>query len=503
MLKVHWDVECRKCSEFVIKKDYYICRFCETRHPNSVQAGALDRIKPGEQMESLVKKAFKTRLKADTSIGVSDLMYPFKVYFEKNDGCRDILKLLQCPSDMDWKSVPQHRWLVKNKVLFIQLLEVAPNTVITSRKLKEALSRIHEEKSINFSKKDNADLWDWVDTKVRIGCAQLRELKSSTVVWDRCMKRCTDEEKDVLKAMMDKIQLANCGGGSDNSQEIVDHKDSSCCTALVSLESGSLLRTPDAPRTSGGVNTNTRCGKEGFTSSSGQGTMLSSPQDVFASILSKKHRKKKKEHQTSSSMEATPEKNAPSAASTTVRKRLTYEEMDSPTRSGQEEELHGSARHSSKETGGSLIILPAGRKIINSRKKEESAQTTGKQTSKKRQVEDDSVNSSQEGPFLSKLLDAAVQDDEDDDEKERPTADTKGDRKKKKKKDEEETHATSKMKTDKNATKKEPPKDGNALNEVGSGLTDSASLLRVCMWRVSSCYVCVCVKGFEELLRDF
>lgn len=25
MLKVHWDVECRKYSEFVIKKDYYIC----------------------------------------------------------------------------------------------------------------------------------------------------------------------------------------------------------------------------------------------------------------------------------------------------------------------------------------------------------------------------------------------------------------------------------------------------------------------------------------------
>lgn len=445
---------------------------------------------PGEQVESLVKKAFRSRLKADTSIGVSDLMRPFKVYIEKNDGCRDILKLLQCPSDMDWKSVPQHRWLVKNKVLFSLLLEVAPNTVITSRKLKEALSRIHDEKSINFSKKDNGDLWDWVDTKVRIGCAQLRELKSSTVVWDRCMKRCTDEEKEVLKAMMDQIQLAKLGGGSD-SQEIGDQQDSQeaqeSSLALVSVDNDSL-RTPDAPTTGGVTTTNTRRSKEGYTpSSSGPGAMKS-PQDVFASILSKK-KKSKKGRKTSSSMEATPEKNAISAASTTVRKRLLFDEFDSQT-SGQDDD---SATHSPKK-GSSLIILPAGQKIISSRQKKEETAQTRKETSKKRQLEDDSVNSSQEGPFLSKLLDAAVLDDDDEDEK-GAIADKKEGRKQKEKK-KEETRETSKMKKgdNKNETKA-PPKDVHDLTEVGSGLTDySPSLLGVCMWRVSSCCVCVCER---------
>ena len=33
---------------------------------------------PGENVESLVKKSFRQRLKADTSIGVADLMHPFK-----------------------------------------------------------------------------------------------------------------------------------------------------------------------------------------------------------------------------------------------------------------------------------------------------------------------------------------------------------------------------------------------------------------------------------------
>ena len=451
---------------------------------------------PGEQVESLVKKAFRSRLKADTSIGVSDLMRPFKVYIEKNDGCRDILKLLQCPSDMDWKSVPQHRWLVKNKVLFSLLLEVAPNTVITSRKLKEALSRIHDEKSINFSKKDNGDLWDWVDTKVRIGCAQLRELKSSTVVWDRCMKRCTDEEKEVLKAMMDQIQLSKSGGGSD-SQEIGDQQDSQeaqeSSLALVCADNDSL-RTPDAPTTGGVTATNTRRSKEGYTpSSSGPGAMKS-PQDVFASILSKKKKKSKKGRKTSSSMEATPEKNAISAASTTVRKRLLFDEFDSQT-SGQDDD---SATHSPKKGAGggssSLIILPAGQKIISSRQKKEETAQTRKETSKKRQLEDDSVNSSQEGPFLSKLLDAAVLDDDDDEDEKGAIADKKEGRKQKEKK-KEETRETSKMKKgdNKNETKA-PPKDVYDLTEVGSGLTDySPSLLGVCMWRVSSCCVCVCV----------
>lgn len=450
---------------------------------------------PGEQVESLVKKAFRSRLKADTCIGVSDLMRPFKEYIEKNDGCRDILKLLQCPSDMDWKSVPQHRWLVKNKVLFSLLLEVAPNTVITSRKLKEALSRIHDEKSINFSKKDNGDLWDWVDTKVRIGCAQLRELKSSTVVWDRCMKRCTDEEKEVLKAMMDQIQLSKSGGGSD-SQEIGDQQDSQeaqeSSLALVCADNDSL-RTPDAPTTGGVTTTNTRRSKEGYTpSSSGPGAMKS-PQDVFASILSKKKKKSKKGRKTSSSMEATPEKNAISAASTTVRKRLLFDEFDSQT-SGQDDD---SATHSPKKGAGggssSLIILPAGQKIISSRQKKEETAQTRKETSKKRQLEDDSVNSSQEGPFLSKLLDAAVLDDDDDEDEKGAIADKKEGRKQKEKK-KEETRETSKMKKgdNKNETKA-PPKDVYDLTEVGSGLTDySPSLLGVCMWRVSSC-CCVCV----------
>ncbi len=465
---------------------------------------------PGENVESLVKKSFRQRLKADTSIGVADLMHPFKVYIEKSGGSRDILKLLQCPVDMDWKSIPQHRWLVKNKVLFTLLLDVAPNTVITSRKVKEALSRIHEEKSINFSKKENGDLWDWVDTKVRIGCAQLRELKSSTIVWDRCMKRCTDEEKDVLKEMMDQIELGKCGGS--DSQDIVDsqQQDSqeetrrtgaatsspSECTALVCTE-GHSLRTPDAPTTRGGVATKTRHGNESFSpSSSAQGTMMS-PQDVFTSILSKQRRTKNKRlrGKTSSSMEATPEKNA--ASSSSVRKELRFDDLNSQA-SEQEELDDGRASRSSKGKG-SLIILPAGQKIINSRKSE-TAQTTGKKetSSKKRQLEDDSVNSSQEEVFLSSLLNAAIQDEDDDeDEKGKTTV-------KKRKKEETpkmtEKKTTSKEKpnkeqvkkenlVEKNEAKKAPPKDAHALTKVGLGLTDSPSFLRVCMClKISSCW---------------
>ena len=440
---------------------------------------------PGEHVESLVKKSFRQRLKADTSVGVSDLMHPFKVYIEKG-GCRDILKLLQCPVDMDWKSIPQHRWLVKNKVLFSLLLEVAPNTVITSRKVKEALSRIHEEKSINFSKKENGDLWDWVDTKVRIGCAQLRELKSSTIVWDRCMKRCTDEEKDVLKEMMDQIELGKCGGS--DSQDIVDSQQQESqeetrktgaatspteCTALVCTE-GHSLRTPDAPTTRG-VTTKTRHGNESFSpSSSAQGTMMS-PQDVFSSILSKQRRPKNRRMRgktTSSSMEATPEKNA--ASSSSVRKALRFDDLNS--QASEQEELDDARASRSSKGSGSLIILPAGQKIINSRKSE-TAQTIKETSSKKRQLEDDSVNSSQEDVFLSSLLNAAIQDEDDDEDEKGKTTEKKKGRKKEETPKMTEKKTTSKEKTNKEQVKKAdlveknetkaPPKDAHALTKVG------------------------------------
>ena len=109
---------------------------------------------------------------------------------------------------MDWKSSPATRWICKHKVLFSKLLSVAPNTIVTSKKLHEALQRLQETEPINYTKKDNGDFYHWIDVKVRVGLSMLRELKNNFhQCFDRAMKRMTDEEKEVLGNMMKKIVL--------------------------------------------------------------------------------------------------------------------------------------------------------------------------------------------------------------------------------------------------------------------------------------------------------
>ena len=157
---------------------------------------------------SLVSKTFKSRLRSDPSLGASDLMKPFQKMFD-HYGSRDVRKVLDAPQEMDWKSAPHVKWLCRQQVLFKSLLEIAPNTVVTSRKMKDALQRLHEEEPVNCTKKDDAVLWDYVDTKVRIGLAQLTELKNNRdYCFDRGMRKLSESEKEVLRSMLEMVNFA-------------------------------------------------------------------------------------------------------------------------------------------------------------------------------------------------------------------------------------------------------------------------------------------------------
>ncbi len=438
-----------------------------------------------DQSESLVKRAFRTRLKADTSLGVADLMAPFQSWFEHNQ-CRDIVKLLACPLDMDWKSVPQQKWLVKNKDLFSSLLAVAPNTMITSRKLKDALARLNDEKTINFSRKENSDLWDWVDSKVRIGCAQLRELKTSTTSWDRCMKRSTQTEKDVLKEMMNQIELGKSdsqdalesqeqdeennktlprGEKNSDEQQIVPFvdgaggdddekkKDSSSRAAAV-------VFTPPG-------HAKTRALQTPGNSSGSSMLATSSPANVFAGILEGKKVKKnqikkpavgKGRLPTSSSIEATPEKQK---ISSTRRKLepLLDEEATSAEEIVQE-------KNDSKRKGVPLIILPAGKRIIQSKK-----HGTGEGSR-----DEESIETSQEGPssqqcFLSSVIDAALDAEDSEHHAKETKHEMKKDQQHRKRNDQH--HKETRKRNDAKEAKTE-----HALTEVGLAAVSCYSFLR-------------------------
>ena len=157
---------------------------------------------------SLVAKTFRGRLKADPSLSVGDLMDAFRAQFDEK-GTRDIKKVLDPPADLGWKSAPVPRWLVKLFVLYSHLLDIAPNTLVTSKKLREALQRLHDVEPIHMMvKKEDSEVWDWADARVRIGLAQLRELKNNTHgAFDRAASRLPKEECSKLQTLLDKIQI--------------------------------------------------------------------------------------------------------------------------------------------------------------------------------------------------------------------------------------------------------------------------------------------------------
>lgn len=131
---------------------------------------------------------------------------------------KDLRKVLDAPPDMDWKSAPHVKWLTKQQVLFSGLLDIAPNTVITSQKLKEALHRLSEEGCVlNCTQKHDSILWVFADTKVRIGLAQLRELKRNReMCLDRAIRKLSDLERHTLQSMLDKIHFVNQDKSSGN-----------------------------------------------------------------------------------------------------------------------------------------------------------------------------------------------------------------------------------------------------------------------------------------------
>ena len=276
-----------------------------------------------------MSKCFRGRLRSDPSIGVSDLMRPFEALFT-SEASRDIKGLLEIGAEYDFKSSPQPKWLCKLRILFSKLLDVAPNTVITSRKLRDALQRLHEEGSIMppGTKKDPDSIMDWVDQKVRVGLAQLRELKdNSNSCKERAFKKCSDTEKDRLNSMLAKISLvrgqefevspkeekrsddegtpSTTTAQKDSKKQLHEENEKMLqSTALVLIpnnqqKKGSSYNTPTKTTTKRSVGDQEGSSNRRMSPSSGS----INPSEIFENILQKRTRKKRREKTTSDSSE--------------------------------------------------------------------------------------------------------------------------------------------------------------------------------------------------------
>ena len=141
----------------------------------------------------------QARLAPDPSVGVHDLCKAFNELCEKS-GCRDLAKILYSKERVTWKTAADGSWLGSDSLcdLYTSLFAIHSNGVLSSKKVKSALLKLQAEKGrLNFTKQHDADWADAMDELIRIGAAQFRELRRDSVKYNRCVRKCSHQEKNI------------------------------------------------------------------------------------------------------------------------------------------------------------------------------------------------------------------------------------------------------------------------------------------------------------------
>ena len=77
--------------------------------------------------------------------------------------------------------------------LFQDFLSIAPNGLVSSKKLRLAVERLDSEKKVNHTKNDTQDFADRVDCIIRMTLKQLRDLKHSAAMRERLFGKVNHE----------------------------------------------------------------------------------------------------------------------------------------------------------------------------------------------------------------------------------------------------------------------------------------------------------------------
>ena len=208
----------------------------------------------------MTSKTTPNRLVANPCVSVSDLVKTFKSWLDMTMD-KDLFALLAPPGNtaFTWKTGPNHQWLARVAPLFIQLTKVAPNTVLTSKKMILVVAALRSCGAvINTTKMNEKTFDDWCDQTVRILFAKFREIKKDKPSLERVLKRCTQVEAQAIQEVLKRITIGlgdvqeehksnvtlsppkswgQCGTIS-SSEEFATDSQSSSSTALIPKEDG-------------------------------------------------------------------------------------------------------------------------------------------------------------------------------------------------------------------------------------------------------------------------
>lgn len=113
-----------------------------------------------------------------------------------------------------WKTAPNLSWMAKISALTIHFLNFAPNGVLSSSKLKNAVLKLAAVKKINRTRYADIDFADQVDLRIRVVLAQLRLLEQKTEEYQKAMRKASPEENEHITKTKSRLPVKGIFHGS-------------------------------------------------------------------------------------------------------------------------------------------------------------------------------------------------------------------------------------------------------------------------------------------------
>ena len=169
------------------------------------------------------ERAGISRLVADSSTGVREIqnaLRNFLAYKESTD-----LHSLISPgkyAKLSWKSQPDPEYMVKLANLCYDLADVAPNSKLAGKKVREALQKILDLGEIrNTTERENKSFIDNSDLLIRTAMGMFRSLKRDLIKREQVLRRMGKPDSNKIKLVLERLILPKDydGGVSDGEED--------------------------------------------------------------------------------------------------------------------------------------------------------------------------------------------------------------------------------------------------------------------------------------------
>ena len=147
---------------------------------------------------------------ADPSLGVSDLMKVLRAEMAVTKSWDLWAKLAHSNgphAQFSWKTAPNPTWMAQTADLMYRFVAIAPNGILHSSKLKQAVLKLQQEKKINFSKYHEETFADKCDYRIRCLLNQFCMLKQKNEEYSRCMRKCSEAEQQAIDQVLDLMDV--------------------------------------------------------------------------------------------------------------------------------------------------------------------------------------------------------------------------------------------------------------------------------------------------------